>query len=126
MLGFWILPYIETHALYIPVHASICPALNLSAIKHTIMALTYWISANAGGSGNYDAYTQYYAEDQNTVLNQAGAVASGLANLIFRNESITVFAVRNSRDEIFGLVALPCPPYHHSTMPEAIPGNILT
>lgn len=90
------------------------------------MALAYWNNANPGGSGNYDSFTQYYEEDRNTVINQQGAVASGLANMDFRGRSTTVFAARDNNNDIFGLVALPCPPYHHSTMAEAIPGNILT
>ncbi len=90
------------------------------------MALAYWNNTNPTGTGNYDSFTQYYEEDRTTVLNQPGAAASGLANMDFRGVSITVFAVRNDDDEIFGLVALPCPPYHHTTKPEAIPGNILT
>lgn len=89
------------------------------------MSLTYWNIDNAGGSGNYDSFTQYYEEDRNTVLNQPGAASSGLVNMFFRGDSITVFAVSKPGGEIFGLVALPCPPYHHSTLPEAMPGNIL-
>lgn len=90
------------------------------------MALTYWDADHAGGSGNLNSFTQYYETDRQIVMQQAGVISVGLVHFRFRNEDLTVFAARNGNNDIFGLVALPCPPYHHLTIAEAIPGNILT
>lgn len=90
------------------------------------MALTYWDANHADSPGNLNPFTQYYETDRQIVIQQAGVVSVGLVNFKFRNDDLTVFAARNDNNEIFGLVALPCPPYHHLTKPEAIPGNILT
>lgn len=90
------------------------------------MALTYWNVSNAGGPGNLNAYTQFYDLDRQMVMQQGGVVSVGLVNYQFQGFNLTVFAARNSSNEIFGLVALPCPPYHHLQMAEAIPGNILS
>lgn len=90
------------------------------------MALTYWDENNAFGNGNLSSTTQYYEQDRQTVMKQAGVVSAGLINFRFRNEDITVFAAQDSNGDILELVALPCPPYYHNLIPEAIPGNILT
>ncbi|MBP6827442.1 MAG: hypothetical protein KA165_12850 [Saprospiraceae bacterium] len=90
------------------------------------MSLTYWIASQAEGNGNLTSVTQYYEQDRQTVINQTGAVSTGLINFKFRGDEITVFAARNSGGQILELVALPCPPYYHDQIAEAIPGNILT
>jgi hypothetical protein len=92
---------------------------------YRIMAMTYYPGSTAPNTTTPNNKL-YYEIDRNIVLGQAGASSSGLINIHFRNENITVFAASNIENKILPLVALPCPPYYQDDMAEAVPGNILT
>jgi hypothetical protein len=89
------------------------------------MALTYWDESKHLDSQKYDEGDFYYELDKKTVMNQPGAHTGGLINMIFRKKETTVFAAKDKAGNILQKVALPCPPYHHETVREAIPGNFL-
>ena len=89
------------------------------------MALTIFKKEGLGGKGNFAATNLYYESDRQLVIGQEGAATVGLINYQFQGNDITVFAARDSNDNILEYLALPCPPYHHEVNPAAFPGNIL-
>lgn len=90
------------------------------------MALTYWDESKYLDSQNYDEGDFYYELDKKIVMEQPGAHTGGLINVKFKKEEITVFAAKDKEGKVLQKIALPCPPYHHESVKEAIPGNFLT
>lgn len=89
------------------------------------MALTYWDASKYDESQEFDFKNFYYEPDKKIVMDQKDAHTGGLINMKFRKEVVTVFAAKDREGQILSTVALPCPPYHHETVREAIPGNYL-
>ncbi len=89
------------------------------------MALTKWDDLKYDNSQEFDFKNFYYEPDKIIVMDQKGAQTGGLINMKFRKEVITVFAAKDGEGQVLSTVALPCPPYHHETVREAIPGNFL-
>lgn len=89
------------------------------------MALTIFDSKNLKGNGNQAPTNLYYETDRQIVINQTGAASVGLINYQFQGNDVTVFAAKNSQNQILEYMALPCPPYYHETNPAAFPGNVL-
>ena len=91
------------------------------------MAYTHQTEVSVGGSGNNTPTTpNYYSEDLMIVYTQNGVNSFGPLNVNFRNGSITVIAAWDVNENVLQKMALPCPPYHEPTQPEAKPGKFLS
>ena len=90
------------------------------------MAYTHLDQVTVGGDGNGVPTPNYYFEDLTIVYEQFGSPGSfGPLDVIFRSEEITVIAAFDAGGNPLMKMALPCPPYHEPTNPEAKPGKFL-